>query len=1316
MQASISSASRTAASIASSSRSTVSTSTTPPSVSSRFSINQAFKTLTDEDIDFFDRLVASLPSQAADFSQLKAAYTAQLPSELDRRYRSAGTSRGPAQVDWDAHLWTILLSFVKVRGRNWRERWDSVRLAFGLDPNSGDETDLSAVTQSTSRSATGSSTQHGADVNSDHGWDQSFERRSRAERKSADPTPAYTPRQTQERRTVLASRYDLGSPRSSSPPPEPRSPPYSHRLLHDELAQEDEALPAHFPTDDPISAIQLRLRRMMQADQLGDHIGLSNSPHHSLNFGNDGRVCGTQTDAVRLPADAKRRFDELVRSSQSARATLRQSRGAQQERHEQKAVDNLQEMAGLWRARRLLQTCLAWWITLTRKQLEMSQNAADASARVTMQKAWERWRAQDEQDLQGRRAGERTDRVRCTLTAFRTWKRLTNVARERKGELKKGSMRSAYYTTTAAVKMRMTRTAFNLWKHNHMCHLADGFRRHHLQGGAFALWQLRSDHTQELQTREKITKIKQSRLILSQSFERWSDRSEKARAMHQFQQHRDRLLLVESLHIWRERTLLSGLSRAFAERRLKLAALDSWKQVLAQRQQHRKQEALARRWRTRRVKQTAFIAWRLSSQKILSMQDQAVQMHGSIQTDNMQSHFHHWQLLSRAALLQRVRTSSALESTFSHWKHRYTSLVTSLQQRESTIVERRQERIKATCIGRWRQLATRFQQREEEAQAKRSKTICNGYFITWRNKQLQHRLLRQKSEAVSDYFTLRSGMHQWRSRLRTQRADNKEAAHNRRLVEQVFEIWRSKAAKQQRLAALLRTSLAESNEKLARAYLQQWVAKIIEVRNRELEVKEQRQRRLLKAALYAWIEACLRHDDQLALMNSYIDVKEEERKRQTFAHWLTFAREQKDRREKAEALEASRRERMLATSWNNWRDKLKERALAMQEYHMLLRRQQLSQRWVLEAWKARTPLLPAIRMRNASLKHNALQRWQQHLPAAQMSNQATRMIRERLVRQHWHKWKDIVKATRQFRAAARFGAGSISTHRLRSLASAANRSMESSSPSAAHSSSPFRANASASSSPSFAMSVPRPRTSLSLRPSSHVVAEDMTPRPGRSGQREPSFSRRGTSVPRHLEANFAAGSTGSSTFLHDDAMPMLDAESPSKEAGSRRARTAAVVAAATPTSTSVSDQSRFSLALKSSTSSVSAVHAPRNGINSASKSSRRQSNVADNGPTLSSAAQRSKSNQRESSDTDSDFARRIKRSAKYEQAISLARSQRADSLASASNDGFESGNSVQSAPVAAVERSSTTRHSLAVAEDMILQLRAKEGSRHRRPV
>ncbi len=681
--------------------------------------------------------------------------------------------------------------------------------------------------------------------------------------------------------------------------------------------------------------------------------------------------------ATRLPVDARRRFDELVRSSQLARSRLRLS---QVDRNQAADTDDLVEDADLWRARRLLQTCLAWWITLTRNHLERSANAVAASDRVLVQKAWERWRAESLRGMEAARIGAKTDRVRCTLTAFRQWKRRAHTAAERKEELKKGSMRTAYYTTTAKVKKRMLEDAFTIWGNRHQINTADNIRRNHLQSGAFALWQMRSSQCKQLYTREKTIKVKQNHSTLARAWDRWSDKADQAQLVGQFQQRHHQQLALNALHVWRERTTLSSLSNEFTQRRLKLAALDSWKVALVQRRLHRKQEALANRWRARRLKRTALLSWRQSSQKLSAMQQQADTMRHEIQQDQMQSALHRWQLKSRAALLARVRTAGIVERAFQHWKQRHTALMTSLNQRESTIVARRQETVKAACFERWDRLTKQLRDREAHVQAQKNEILCIDVFVTWRNKLLEQRLLQQKSLAVSGFFTLRSALRQWRSKLREHRADAKEANHERRLVHQVFEIWRSRAAKQRRLANTLQQVLIKKDETLARAYLSQWVARIIEVRNRELEVKEQRQRRLVKAAFYAWIEACLRHDDLLALMNSYVDVKEEDRKRQTFSRWLNFAREQRDRREKAEMLARSSQTKLLAATWSAWQDKVKERSLAVHEYEMLLRRQQLTKQWALRSWQSRTLLLPAIRMRNTSLKRTTLQRWRERLP------------------------------------------------------------------------------------------------------------------------------------------------------------------------------------------------------------------------------------------------------------------------------------------------------------------------------------------------
>ena len=1137
LQASVSSASHTAASVASSSRNTVSTSNTHPSTSSQVSITRTFKDLTEDDLNFFDRLISTLPPNAADFSQLKLAYTSHLARELDQRHQRVGPADSAPRIDWDAHLWSILLSLVKVRGRNWRERWDSVRLAFGLDPHSsGDETDQSADTQ-TSLTASESFTHDEAESPIDHGLDEPQLHPLYATRAPAGSAFALTPRQSRVYESILPDREALGLPRSSTPPSvrngagtRSSAPPAStSRRGHN-----TEGRQAREHLDESIAAIQARLGHLFGQGQDPDVSNGSDDPSVSCSteatLNRDEALSGP---TARLPTNAKRRFSELIRSSHSERVKRRQSQYEMQEREEQQRWGEQLQAADLWRARRLLQMCLAWWVTLTRQQLDKIQNAADASARVTIDKAWEKWSAQTQRETEGSLIGERTDRVRCALTALRRWKRRAHAAAERREELKKESMRTAYYSTTSAVKTRLMTQAFRTWREHYLVKLADGVRRRHLQAGALALWQMRATHAQQLQNWEKMVSAKLNQSTLAQAWERWTDRFEKARALNQFQLHHNRLLIADMLHTWRKLTLLYELSRAFTDRRLKLAALDSWKTAVSEKQLRRKQESLAIRWRNRRLKHSAIITWCGRRQQLRKMEEQALAILASKKRDMLHGLLHRWQSQSRAALLQRVRSAATIERTFHHWKHRYAALITDLQQRESSILKRRHEATTLAFFRRWSGMTAEIREREAQVETHRNDTLRQDYFIAWRNKQLQYSLLEQKSTAVYDFFTMRSAVRRWRTRLREQRAEMLEATHKQRLAHQVLEIWRARTAKQRRLASLLQHSLAHKNEALARSYLTQWVARIIEVRSRELEVKEQRQRRLLKAAFYAWIEACLRHDDLLALMNSYIDVKEEDRKKRMFGRWLGLAREHKDRREKAETLAASTQRRLLASAFLAWREKLGERALATQEYEMLIRRQHLSLHWALSAWKSQTRLLPAIRMRNTSLKRAAFQHWRRILPGAQMFNQAAKDLRMRSLQRTWLTWKEKGRSRRQLRAAARFGAGSISAERLRTLsaAAAANRSSGSSSPLLAHSSSPYRVLHMSSSTPPAATPLRRTRTSLALLPPlsiDRVEQEADDPESDRRTSRHPRkaavSAHRSTSVPRHFEASLVRDS------------------------------------------------------------------------------------------------------------------------------------------------------------------------------------------------
>ncbi|SNX86191.1 uncharacterized protein MEPE_04900 [Melanopsichium pennsylvanicum] len=1298
----MSSASHTAASVASSSHHTISTSATPLSTSSRFSIYQAFEALTHHDIDFFNRLVASLPPHAADFSQLKSTYAALLPKELDQRRRDGSNARGASPHDSDAYLWSILLSLVKVRGRNWRERWDSVRLALGLDPNSGDETDISAATQSTDLDVNSNLVQHTARSRPQQLWDQPHHHPGRRASGSNRLISNLTPRRTRVNDADRPHRDHLRLPRASSPLSRPRE----SQLSGEERQQpEAESRQTRSHVDDSISAIQVRLDRLLNSDASpGDESSEADSPDVAP-------AAELFSSVARLSADAKRRFDELVRSSQSERSRIRRSNTESQNRDGDDRLVNQLETAEQWRQRRILQHSLAWWIALTRQRLEQMRNAADAGDRVILDKTWQHWQLQMQHELECRRTGRKTDRVRCALTAFRRWKRLAQTAVERRKELKTGSMRTAFYTTASAVNTRIIDQALHAWRNKRRIRISDRVRRHHLQAGAFALWQMKSSHIKKLHTRGKIMAIKRNHSILTQAWDRWADRYEENKTLVQFSQHHNGVLARKAFDTWRQKAVLSRLSLAFTERRLKLSTLDVWKQSLEQRRLRQRYEAIAARWRARRLKQSAIKFWHHRRQKITNMEGQATKMRQDGTKEKVYDVFHRWQLQSRAALLDRVRTAGMLERTLHQWKHRYTALTVSLQQRESSMTQRRNRTLYRTYLNRWRKATCELRTQEAAVVARSDESLCRDYLIAWCNKLLEHHLLQQRSAAVSDYFILRSSFQRWRLQLREHRADIKETEHNHRLVHQVFTIWKTRSEKQQHLATLLQHSLAKRNETLAQHHLGRWVASIIQVRERELEVKEQRERRLVRAAFFAWIEACLRQDELLALMYRFIDIKEIERKERSFQHWHTAACEQKKRREKVNVFETFAQKTLLARALSIWQDRMRDCALATQEYDMLIRRHQLCLQWALNLWQSQTLMLPAIRMRNANLRRAALQYWRKKLPVAQIANQGAKLYRVRTLQCTWQAWTEKCKIKRQLRAAARFGAGSISMQRLRTLsaAAAANRSAGSSSPAAVQSSSPFRSLPGSSPSSQFTTPVRRPKTSLALLPHAYsdspnldsalggqisVIGDDV--RSGRRTQRGPSFSRRSASVPRHLDvANVS------------DAARHRESESPSRDAASRRAK--APVAAATPTSASMSDRSRFSLALQSSTSFNSAAYAATAETKRELKRGRKSAALTEDGPTLSSLTSSKILNGYAQSDTESYSVTRTRRSAKYEQTCSAGLTSKTEATVRLEPPDSESANSVQSAPaqprVAKGPRGSL--QSFAVAEEMIGQLRTR---------
>lgn len=116
------------------------------SSTTNFSAAAAFASLSAPDVQFFDRVVQRVGNGASDFAALKRAYNAVLSEVAGTGAERGSDGEGPLDAGRDAELWDALLKLVRVRGRNWAERWDGVRMSLGLEPR--DETNCEQDTSS----------------------------------------------------------------------------------------------------------------------------------------------------------------------------------------------------------------------------------------------------------------------------------------------------------------------------------------------------------------------------------------------------------------------------------------------------------------------------------------------------------------------------------------------------------------------------------------------------------------------------------------------------------------------------------------------------------------------------------------------------------------------------------------------------------------------------------------------------------------------------------------------------------------------------------------------------------------------------------------------------------------------------------------------------------------------------------------------------------------------------------------------------------------------------------------------------------------
>lgn len=101
---------------------------------------QPFFQITPFELQFFDQLISILPNRSSSFSELKRGYEQCLSGIIQEgNGKGKGKEREADEMDRDERLWNLLLSLLPIRGKNWSDKWDSVRMGIGMEPRSEGE-------------------------------------------------------------------------------------------------------------------------------------------------------------------------------------------------------------------------------------------------------------------------------------------------------------------------------------------------------------------------------------------------------------------------------------------------------------------------------------------------------------------------------------------------------------------------------------------------------------------------------------------------------------------------------------------------------------------------------------------------------------------------------------------------------------------------------------------------------------------------------------------------------------------------------------------------------------------------------------------------------------------------------------------------------------------------------------------------------------------------------------------------------------------------------------------------------------------------
>ncbi|KAG0705973.1 hypothetical protein DFH29DRAFT_996399 [Suillus ampliporus] len=465
--------------------------------------------------------------------------------------------------------------------------------------------------------------------------------------------------------------------------------------------------------------------------------------------------------------------------------------------------------------------------------------------------------------------------------------------------------------------------------------------------------------------------------------------------------------------------------------RIKGIVMDLWKKQTRERQ-------TADAYRDVAILKRTIQSWKSAGDRLLAMERRADKYLARQDGFLIRAVARVWKARERGKLLERVRDMRLVKNSMGVWKDRLRSRK-HLEDYALAFSMRSDSYGVSSALRTWHQVYTIYQNRRAFAVQRHLARVQYDALLKWRIQLREKMKLLKQARFVEKFILQRRILKAWKVKFEErQRLKKLKELDIRRLrafttgkidVFMIYplvsddvilpEAWRQKYQKRRflRLAGQQIDDLVSLRRK--RNALRLWTNRVVEIKLRELEVGQKSDYTLTIFAFKKWKNICLRHVEDLSLMESHLDIKRAENVRRMFHRWLAAARARRHKRITLREKELEFDQASVQVAWNRWRERYMDEKLRPLLCQIAIQNQKNCLFRAFGIWHSRTRSLPAIRFQASRTKMRYWAIWRAAMPQALQAKRARETHNVAVLNRAFEKWHQAYKTKTHLKEIAR---------------------------------------------------------------------------------------------------------------------------------------------------------------------------------------------------------------------------------------------------------------------------------------------------------